>query len=51
MKKLLPKNYVRNKDWQDPISVLKLSQPKLTEYIENTVGHAVIPEAIKFTNK
>ena len=53
MKKLLPKNYVRNKDRQDPISVLKLSQPKLTEYIEKIgyVGHTVIPETIKFTNK
>ena len=36
MRKLLPKNeYVRNKDRQDPISVLKLSQPKLADYIEN----------------
>ena len=42
----MPKNhYVRNKDRQDPTYVLKLSQPKLTEYIEKIgfVGHTVIP--------
>ena len=54
MRKLLPKNdYVRNKDRQDPISVLKLSQPKLTEYIDKIgyVGHTVIPKSIKFSDK
>ena len=36
MRKLPPKNdYVRNKDRRDPISVLELSLPKLTEYIES----------------
>ena len=54
MRKLLPRNgYVRKKDWQDPISVVKLSQPKLIEYIDKIgyVGHTVIPETIKFTDK
>ena len=54
MRKLLSKNdYVRNKDQQDPISVLKLSQSKLTEYIEKSgyAGHTAIPETIKFTDK
>ena len=54
MRKLPPKNdYVRNKDRRDPISVLELSLPKLTEYIEKIgyVGHTVIPETIKFTDK
>ena len=54
MKKLLPKNdNVRNKDRQDLISVSKLSQPKLIEYIEKIgyVGHTDIPEMIKFTDK
>ena len=44
IKKLLPKNdYV--KDRQDPMSVLKLSQPKLTEHIDKIgyLGHTVIP--------
>ena len=60
MRKLLPKNdYVRNKDRQDPISVLKLSQAKLKEYIAKiscgkqlfNIGQTVIPETIKFTDK
>ena len=54
MRKLLPRNgYVRKKDWQDPISVVKLSQPKLIEYVDKIgyVGHTVIPETIKFTDK
>ena len=54
MRKLLSKNdYVRNKDQQDPISVLKLSQSKLTECIEKIgyVAHTAIPETIKFTDK
>ena len=42
-----------NIDRQYPISVLKLSQPKLTEYIEKigSVGHTVILETIKFTDR
>ena len=54
MRKMLPKNnYVRNKDRQNPISVLKLSQSKLTEYIGKSgyVRHTVTPETIKFTDK
>ena len=54
MRKLSPKyDYVRNKDRRDAISVLELSLPKLTEYIEKIgyVGHTVIPETIKFTDK
>ena len=54
MRKLLPKNdYVWNKDLQGPIPVLKLSQPKLTEYIDKIgyVGHTVIPKSIKFSDK
>ena len=54
LRKLSPKyDYVRNKDRRDPISVLELSLPKLTEYIEKIgyVGHTVIPETIKFTDK
>ena len=53
-RKLLSKNdYVRNKDQQDPISVLKLSQSKLTEYIEKIgyVGHTAIPETILLIKK
>ena len=47
MRKLLPKtDYVRSKDRQDPISVLKLSQPKI-----GYVGHTVIPKTIKFIDK
>ena len=33
MRKLLPKN-VRNKDRQDPISVLRLSDPKVVSYLQ-----------------
>ena len=54
MRKLLPENYyVMSKDRQGPISVLKLSQPKLTEYIEKIdyVGYRVILTTIKFTDK
>ena len=54
MRKLSPKyDYVWNKDRRDLISVLELSLPKLTEHIEKIgyVGHTVIPETIKFTDK
>lgn len=54
MRKMSPKNdYVRNKDRRDPMSVLEISLPKLTEYIEKIgyFGHTVIPETIKFTDK
>ena len=46
IKKLLPENdYIWKKYWQDLLSVLKLSQPKLTECIEKIayVWHTVIP--------
>lgn len=54
MRKLLPKNdYVRNKDRQDPIAVLKLSEPKLVDHLSNIgyVAHTIIPETTKFTQK
>lgn len=53
-RKLLPKiEYVRDKDRQDSISALKLSQPKVTEYIEKIgyVEHTVIPDTIKFIDE
>ena len=40
-RKLLPKiEYVRDKDRQDSISALKLSHPKVTEYIEK-IGYSL----------
>ena len=52
MKKLITKNdYVKNKDLQDPIVVLKLSDDKLIEYLASVgyVVHTIIPETTKFT--
>lgn len=52
MRKLLPKNdYVRNKDRQDPVAVLKLTDENLTSFLETVgyVGHTIIPELDKYT--
>ena len=54
MKKLIPKNdYVRNKDRQDPIEVLKLSDYKLVHQLSKVgyVVQAIIPETTKYTKK
>ena len=54
MKKLIPKNdHVRNKDWQDPIAVLKLSDDKLVDQLSKVayVVHTIIPETTKYTEK
>ena len=54
MKKLIPKNdYVRNKDRQDPITVLKLSDDKLVNKIFKVgyVVHTIFPETTKYTKK
>ena len=54
MKKLIPKNgYVRNKDWQDPIAALKLSDDKLVDQLSKVgyVVHTIIPETTKYTEK
>lgn len=52
MRKLVPKNdYVRNKDRQDPMAVLKLTEENLTSFLESLdyVGHTIIPELDKYT--
>ncbi len=52
MRKLLPKNdYVRSKDRQDPVAVLKLTDEKLASFLETVgnVGHTIIPELDKYT--
>ena len=52
MRMLIPKNdIVRNKDRQDPISVLKLSESNVVSYLQNIgyVVHTLIPETTKFT--
>ena len=54
MKKLIPKNdYVRNKDRQDPIAVLKLSDDKLVHQLSKVgyIVHTIIPETTKYTKK
>ena len=54
MKKLIPKNnYVRKKDRQDPIGVLKLSDDKLVDHLSKIghVVHTIIPETTKYTEK
>ena len=54
MKKLIPKNgYVRNKDRQDPIAVMKLSNDKLVDQLSKVgyVIHTIIPETTKYTKK
>lgn len=53
LKTLLPKNdYVKNKDRQDPVAVLKISHIDVTDYLKDIglVGHTIIPETSKFTN-
>lgn len=52
MRKYLPKNdYVRNKDRQDPVAVIKLSDDKLTSFLGSLgyVSHTLIPELDKYT--
>ena len=54
MKKLIPKNdYLRNKDRQDPIAVLKLSDDKLVDQLSKVgyVVHTIIPETAKHTEE
>ena len=54
MKKLMPKNdYVRNKDRQDPIAVLKLSDDKLVDQLFKAgyVVQTIITETAKYTKK
>ena len=54
MRNFLTKNdYVRNKDRQDPIAVLKLTNEDLLNHLETLsfVGHTIIPETTKFTEK
>ena len=53
-KKLIPKNdYVRNKDRQDPIAVLKLSDNKLVDQLFKVgyVVQTIITETAKYTKK
>ena len=53
MKRLIKKNdYVRNKDRQDPVAVLRLSDEELLEHLSNIgyVVQTIIPEITKFTN-
>jgi len=52
VRKLIPKNdYVRNKDRQDPMAALKLTEDKMTSYLNSSdfVGHTIIPELDKYT--
>ena len=52
VRKLITKNdYVRNKDRQDPVAVLKLTEDKMTSYLNSLdlVGHTIIPELDKYT--
>ena len=52
VRKHIPKNdYVRNKDHQDPMAVLKLTVDKMTSYLKSLdyVGHTIIPELDKYT--
>lgn len=56
MKNFVHKNdYVRNKDQQDPIAVLKLSDEKVIKHMKEIgfVVHTLIPKSTKFvqTNK
>ena len=52
MRKFLPRNdHVRNKDRQDPAAVIRLTDEKLTEYLQKLefVSHTIIPEMDHFT--
>lgn len=54
MRKLIPKNdYVRNKDRQDPMAVLKLTENSMTSFLDflGCVGHTIIPELDKYTER
>lgn len=54
MRKLIPKNdYVRNKDRQDPMAVLKLTENSMTSFLDflRCVGHTIIPELDKYTER
>ncbi|KAL9966337.1 hypothetical protein ACROYT_G024391 [Oculina patagonica] len=54
MRKLIPKNdYVRNKDRQDPMAVLKLTEHSMTSFLDSLdcVGHTIIPELDKYTER
>ena len=53
MKKLVPRNYhVKNKDRQNPVAVLKISNTGVRNYLKEIgfIGHTVVPETSKFTN-
>ena len=53
MRKLVLQNdNVKNKDWQDPVAVLKMSSTGVTDHLKEIgfIGHTVIPETSKFTN-
>ena len=52
VRKLIPKNdYVRNKDRQDSMAVVKLTEDKMTSYVNflDYAGHSIIPELDKYT--
>ena len=52
IKTFLPRNdYVRNRDRQDPTSVLKLCDGNLADYITQLgfIVHTIIPETVRFT--
>ena len=54
LKGYLPKNDdVKNKDRHDPSAVLRLTNKKLLDFLENAghVCHTLIPELVKFTEK
>ena len=52
-KLILKKDYVRNKDRQDAIAVLKLSDDKLADQLSKVgyIVHTIIREATKYTEK
>ena len=52
MRKFLPRNdHVRNKDRQDPATVIRFTDEKLIEYLKELdfVSHTIIPETDHFT--
>ena len=53
MRKLVPKHdRVKNKDRQNPVKVLKISNNGVINYLKDIglTGHTAIPETSKFTN-
>ena len=53
MHRFLPRNdHVRNKDRQDPLAVLKLTDERFIEFLRslNFVVHTIIPETDRFTD-